>query len=81
MKKIPRDADLPVKEALANACTFYADLLNRKARQMFIDINCYDKKTYDEELRKLRVLAKNFEECESFSLHFTYSTDKGDFYE
>ena len=77
MRKISRGLDLPVKQALANACTFYADVMDKKARQMFIDINCYDEKTYNEELHRLRVLAKNFEECESFSLHFTYHTDRG----
>ena len=66
---------LPCKLALSNACSFYADKLIDLIPP-FSEMGCYNKEIYDLEINKLRTLSKCFDECESFSISFTYPEDK-----
>lgn len=68
---------LPCKVALSNACTFYADKLVDLIPN-FVEMGFYNERVYDLEIKHLRELAKCFDECESFSLTFTYPDDKKD---
>ena len=70
MKKV-----LPCKQALSNACFFYADKLSDIAPK-FAEIGAFDEHIYNLEILKLRELSRCFDECESFSLSFTYPEDK-----
>ena len=68
---------LPCKQALSNACFFYADKLSDIAPK-FVELGVYNKRIYDSEISQLRELSKCFDECESFSLSFTYPEDKNE---
>lgn len=67
--------EIPCKQALSNACSFYADKLLDIAPS-FVEMGCYNEKIYDLEIDRLRRLSKCFDECESFSISFTYPEDK-----
>ena len=69
--------EFPCKLALSNACSFYADKLIDIAPS-FVEMGLFNEKVYNLEIDKLRQLSKCFDECESFSISFTYSEDKSE---